>query len=261
MVNRTKLGSRSTWLLARIHELEFKIKEFSDSWNELMKMEGNVCLEQPTASLNSSFPESEGADLQTAVMKSFLLPLNGFLDRNDASHIARESLQSELGGKKSSESAPVTEVCCRTRPLNTSAFRKRKIVVIPGLHSTNPTKFSRLSTVNCTCNSRSDLAPCILCTGQYHNVQSVDPESMALRDRIAILDPYFHPILSTEKGKKFCLCAVTFKLNNFYQIIAKYFLFVLLMQIFQSKCFIVIVNINLVFRSLVFRLFLIICCI
>lgn len=213
MVNRTKLGSRSTWLLARIHELEFKIKEFSDSWNELMKMEGNVCLEQPTASLNSSsFPESEGADLQTAVMKSFLLPLNGFLDRNDASHIARESLQSELGSKKSSESDLVTEMCCRTQPLDTSVFRKRKIVVISGLHNTNPTKFSRLSTVNCTCNSRSDLAPCILCTGQYHNVQSVDPESMALRDRIAILDPYFHPILSTEKGK-FYLCALNFKVE------------------------------------------------
>lgn len=208
LMHRTKVGSRSTWLLSRVHELEFRIKEYSERYNELVKTEGNVSLEEPSFSLDSlSIVKSEDTDLQThakqMAMKNFFLPLNGFLDRSDASHIARDSFKPELDSIKL-ESDVESEICCRTRPLNTNAFRKRKIVVIPGLHATSP-KFFRLSTVNCTCNSQNELAPCILCTGQYHSVQSVDPESMALRDRIAILDPYFHPALSTEKDIPLCL--------------------------------------------------------
>lgn len=200
---RTKLGSRSTWLLARVHELEFRIKELNEKLHELIEAEGNVCLEEPVSQNSLAISESEETSLKQATARSLLMPLNGFLDHSDTSHVTKstaESLQLELEDLQRTECNLESETCCRTRPLNTGAFRKRKIVVIPGLHASNP-KFSRLSTVNCNCNSHSDLAPCILCTGQYHSIQSVDPDSMALRDRIAILDPYFHPALSTEKGK------------------------------------------------------------
>lgn len=207
MTERTKLGSTSTWLLARVHELEFRIKEYSERWNELVKSEGSVSLEMPVTSLNSSsILESEETNFsakQTAI-KNFLLPLNGFFDRCDSSHIARstsrESCQPELDSEMSTDTDTEVETCCRVQPLNRAAFRKRKVVFIPGIHATNP-KFPRMSTVNCTCNSQNDIAPCILCTGQYHSTQSVDPDSMALRDRISILDSYFHPALSAERGK------------------------------------------------------------
>lgn len=210
MAGRAALGSSSTWLVARIHELEFRAKDYVERQNELIKAEGTVCLEEPVVAQKSalSIPGSDNARLQTSIkqaaVKNLLLPLNGFLDRSDMSHIAKTSsklLPEHEELNRTDSDTEVEEFCSRTRPLNLSSFRKRKLAFIPGLHITNP-KFSRLSSVNCNCKSQKELAPCILCTGQYNSIQSVDPHSVALRDRIAILDPYFHPVLSTEKGKR-----------------------------------------------------------
>lgn len=234
-MHRMKLAARSTWLLFRINELKFRIKEYEDRWRELETIEGNVCLEEHSIFLNtssnlesgtgtSSSSESKtctssslksglntsntdsGTSLQT-VMKNFILPLNGFLDHSDVPYEEEESSQPPDGktitvfnNVKSSESDK--ETCARARLLNTASFRKRRLVGIPGLHKTS-SKFSRLSTLNCVCSSQNKLAPCILCTGQYHSVQTVDPESMTIQDRVAILEPYFHSSLSAEEGKFF----------------------------------------------------------
>lgn len=81
----------------------------------------------------------------------------------------------------------------RTRPLMN--FNKRKIFKISDLHQTSR-KASRLSSVRCACSCQREMLPCIVCGGLFNNTQSFDPNTTPISERIALLDPSFHQVLS-----------------------------------------------------------------
>lgn len=98
-------------------------------------------------------------------------------------------------GDVTSHSSPINhDITCqasRCRPVR--SYRKRKLLRTAGLHNVSR-KAARLSTVKCQCYP--PISSCPMCGGRYNNVQRIDVDSFPLQDRVAILDPAFHPVLS-----------------------------------------------------------------
>ncbi|GFS15218.1 KAT8 regulatory NSL complex subunit 1 [Elysia marginata] len=90
--------------------------------------------------------------------------------------------------------APHLDASCqsaRCRPLR--SYRKRRILRTVGLHR-HSQKAARLSDVRCRCSPPTN--PCPMCGGRQNNTIPMDTETMALRERIALVDASFHPVLS-----------------------------------------------------------------
>ncbi|XP_074899054.1 KAT8 regulatory NSL complex subunit 1-like isoform X2 [Buteo buteo] len=86
-----------------------------------------------------------------------------------------------------------TCIAARIRPV--CKYNKRKLV-----RATSVSHFSRKPlkplTVKCSCEWPSS---CILCSCKA-SVQTIDPATMSLEERVALLDSGFHPILSLSHG-------------------------------------------------------------
>lgn len=123
-------------------------------------------------------------------------PGNGYnlnkLGENSSSD-SRDRFAPGEDGKISTEKSE----CCRTKALVN--FRKRKLVKTRGMHLAKG-KASKLTSISCNCNCQKDYLPCIMCSGRYNSVQSLDPEVMPMSERVALLDQSFHPRLSFKHG-------------------------------------------------------------
>lgn len=92
----------------------------------------------------------------------------------------------------------VEHQCARTRPLS-STFRKRKLLQVGGLHAVSK-KAARPSSIRCGCSF--PWMPCAVCTGRTDPTHPRDvAESLGKRERIALLDPGFHPVFSMPEGR------------------------------------------------------------
>ena len=93
-----------------------------------------------------------------------------------------------------------TCMAARCRPVR--SYRKRKLLRTSGLHQISR-KAARLSTVKCHCNPPASSCP--MCGGRYNNTQALDPNVMSLQEKVALLDPAYHPVLSFKGGKAYML--------------------------------------------------------
>ena len=92
---------------------------------------------------------------------------------------------------------PPDVLCHAARCRPVKSYRKRKLLKTAGLHQVNR-KAARLSTVKCQCYPPMT---CPMCGGRYNNVQNIDADTMPTHERVAIMDPSFHPVLSFTQGK------------------------------------------------------------
>ncbi|KAL1394737.1 hypothetical protein pipiens_011742 [Culex pipiens pipiens] len=169
--DRASVAARWTWLLAQISDLEYRIRQHNELHNKIKVNKGAVTLEDvPVQSVNgyrgtlpgNSKPLDDGYDAAGAATP------NGAYD--------------QTGGS------------CRTRPFHRNGFRKRKLLQTANLHTISK-KAARPSTVKCGC--AWPLHPCALCTGRQDPTAPRDlPDTMPASDRVALLDPCFHPVLS-----------------------------------------------------------------
>ncbi|XP_065442771.1 KAT8 regulatory NSL complex subunit 1-like isoform X5 [Chrysemys picta bellii] len=87
-------------------------------------------------------------------------------------------------------------VAARIRPI--CRYKKRKLVRANAV-SLLSKKPQKPLTMKCSCEWPST---CILC-GCKTSIQAIDPDTMSLEERIALLDSGFHPILSFSPGSLF----------------------------------------------------------
>nr|CAD7399954.1 unnamed protein product [Timema cristinae] len=80
-----------------------------------------------------------------------------------------------------------------------SAFRKRRLLPTDGLHRTSK-KAARPSSVRCGCRPGPLGSSCPLCTGRSDPMEGQQPDTLTAGERIALLDPTFHPVLSFRDG-------------------------------------------------------------
>ena len=116
------------------------------------------------------------------------------IKKNDSEHVSQNSDQCCL--------LPVDITCQAARCRPVKSYRKRKILRTTGLHLLSQ-KATRLSTVKCHCYA--PVIPCAMCGGRYNNTQTLDPDVMPLHERVSLLDPAFHPVLSFSQGNLFII--------------------------------------------------------
>ncbi|BFF89981.1 uncharacterized protein DMAD_08601 [Drosophila madeirensis] len=86
--------------------------------------------------------------------------------------------------------------CSRARPLMLSKFRKRSLFQTTGIHTISK-KAARPSNIKCGCQWPQ--IPCALCTGRPDPTAPRElAEMMMPANRVALLDPGYHPVLSFD---------------------------------------------------------------
>lgn len=139
--------------------------------------------------------------------------LNGVVNSGHPSSVTGDSSNSlpgpagDASSLEQSPSASLLDATCqaaRCRPMR--SYRKRKLLRTSGLHQVSR-KAARLSTVKCQCSP--PFSSCPMCGGRYNNSQTVDADTMPANERVSLLDPSYHPVLSFNEGKKFCILKCT----------------------------------------------------
>ncbi|XP_054265677.1 KAT8 regulatory NSL complex subunit 1 isoform X2 [Macrosteles quadrilineatus] len=163
--DRATIASKWTWLQAQISDLEYRIRQTNELNKKIRTGKGGVIL--------------EGED-PPRLCDSVVV--NGY----------HGTLPGATG--KIIDDEPVTVSSCRTRPLKRTSFLKRKVLRTAGLHLTSK-KAAKQSTIHCGC--QPPLPSCALCTGRTNPTQPrEDLDLLTLNERIAMVDPAFHPVLS-----------------------------------------------------------------
>lgn len=86
--------------------------------------------------------------------------------------------------------------CSRTVPLNKD-FRRRRLIKSSQILADSNKKSVKFSHVPCICSSLPQtVAPCLSCNGRYNYVKQLDGENAPLFERVSLLDPGCHPVLS-----------------------------------------------------------------
>ncbi|XP_074605360.1 non-specific lethal 1 isoform X2 [Brevipalpus obovatus] len=87
--------------------------------------------------------------------------------------------------------------CARTLPLK--HMRKRKLIRSYVALAGASRKIARYSTVQCSCNHYPRyVSSCVLCNGRYNYIPVIDTDAMPSYERFALLDPSYHPVLSSH---------------------------------------------------------------
>ncbi|XP_014259185.1 KAT8 regulatory NSL complex subunit 1 isoform X2 [Cimex lectularius] len=155
---RANLASRWTWLQSQIADLEYRIRQQNEIRRQIRVAKGIVKLE-------------------------------------------------------SDNSCEDGTTCARVRPLSHTNFNKRKVVQLSGFHRHNK-KVARPASLRCACRGglssgasivgsvssnggNTNEHSCGLCTGRAEPTCPRDPLEFApVQERVALLDPTFHPVLS-----------------------------------------------------------------
>uniref|UniRef100_A0A182P7C0 PEHE domain-containing protein n=1 Tax=Anopheles epiroticus TaxID=199890 RepID=A0A182P7C0_9DIPT len=172
--DRAAVASKWTWVVARVADLEYRIRQHSEVLHKIRVGKGPVTLlEKPTL----------GDQLQQQ-------SVNGYRGQLPGSNKATTS----SAAAASDESETETVGCSRTRPYCNARFRKRKLVTSHNLHTISK-RAAKPSTVKCGC--QWPLLPCAICTGRTDPTALREPlDTMTFPERVALLDASFHPVLS-----------------------------------------------------------------
>lgn len=161
-LDRATIAARWTWLQAQIADIEYRIRLHTDLHKQIRSGKGAVQLEDPIPSVSTN------------------------------------SSQTTINGYRGQLSEGVQEYqCARTRPF--FGFKKRKLLQISGLHAVSK-RAARPSTMKCGCIPLG--IPCALCTGRSDPTYPRDSsDTLSRSEKIALLDPSFHPVFSLAEGK------------------------------------------------------------
>ncbi|PSN48058.1 hypothetical protein C0J52_03439 [Blattella germanica] len=186
--DRAGVASRWTWLQAQISDLEYRIRQHNEIHRQIRSAKGPVTLGEPVVCATS-------AALNPTVPRNNHMVVNGFhgiLPGGATSGKSVSGTDEVVNGNLQSGCGSVTS-CARARPLVRSSFRKRKLLQTSGLHLGSK-KAARASSVRCGC--RPPLPTCALCTGRLDPMVPQQPDLLTVSERIALLNPTFHPVLS-----------------------------------------------------------------
>ncbi|XP_040291546.1 KAT8 regulatory NSL complex subunit 1-like isoform X2 [Bufo bufo] len=200
---RADVVSRWNWLQAHVSDLEYRIRQHTDFYRQLRAGKGQVVLgdaspaesnpgnalqtsptDARTAACASTSPDPEKkADLGAAEAKILPKPINGVVTTLPS----RSELEEQTTGKPTAASVDNSCVCARTRPI---LHCKRRRVVRPDRLLPLQRKVQRSVPRPCEISSS-----CVMCA-TYPGVSSQFPYSDPLSERLTLLDPAVHPVLS-----------------------------------------------------------------
>ncbi|XP_020715222.1 uncharacterized protein LOC101460170 isoform X2 [Ceratitis capitata] len=178
--DRAAIAARWSWLLSQIADLEIKIRQHTELRQEIIRTKGSVVCssEEQSATENADGLKSNEISATNISTSS----VNGY----------KGNLNSKVNVSEDVELGPLG--AARTRGFVQLLFRKRKLLQTQSLHTISK-KAARPSNIKCGC--QWPFNPCALCTGRLDPTAPRDPpDTMMFADRIALIDPGYHPVLS-----------------------------------------------------------------
>lgn len=128
-----------------------------------------------------------------------LAPQNALQSQSQPQPTLDATKSSTDSGSESNSEELMT--CARTLPLKRHSFSKRRIVKSQNILLSADRKAAKYSSVHCTCSGLPDVVnPCLLCSGRYDYTLNMDTEYMPQLERVALLDPGAHHVLSFTDG-------------------------------------------------------------
>ncbi|KAG8566779.1 hypothetical protein GDO81_013373 [Engystomops pustulosus] len=202
---RADVVSRWNWLQAHVSDLEYRIRQHTDFYRQLRAGKGQVVLgdanptesnavdslqtfptDARTAASASPSPDPEKkSDPGASETKVLQKPINGvvtMLPPRSSSEVEEQAPSKSTGSVVDN-----TCVCARTRPV---LHCKRRRVVRPDRLLPLHRKVQRSVPRPCEVSSS-----CVMCA-TYPGVSSQFPYSDPLSERLTLLDPAIHPVLS-----------------------------------------------------------------
>jgi hypothetical protein len=117
-------------------------------------------------------------------------------------HTLRQSKGQIVLENRAGDSADGSEPSHCMRTMSLKHLNKRKLVRCSSALTGAVRKVARYSTVPCSCTSLPNfVSACVLCNGRFGYVQVIDTDCMPQSERIAILDPACHPVLTLPTRK------------------------------------------------------------
>uniref|UniRef100_A0AAG5CU41 PEHE domain-containing protein n=1 Tax=Anopheles atroparvus TaxID=41427 RepID=A0AAG5CU41_ANOAO len=185
--DRAAIASRWTWLVARIADLEYRIRQHSEVLNKIRAKKGPVVFEEPPVGSPEDPQQPQPQPPQS--INGYRGQLPGSSKPSDASDPTATATT-----VATDEEEDVMASCSRARPYCRLRFRKRKLLPTHNLHVISK-RAARPSNFKCGC--QWPLHPCALCTGRQDPTAPRDPpDTMPFAERIALLDPCYHSVLS-----------------------------------------------------------------
>ncbi|XP_074139189.1 KAT8 regulatory NSL complex subunit 1-like isoform X6 [Sminthopsis crassicaudata] len=201
-LERAAIICRWTWLQAQVSDLEYRIRQQTDIYKQLRANKSSQLMQSlgstiyPTPSFHpvngtSSLPKDHTATCH----------INGVINCSRSNSLDNNSPTEETFNKRKRLDSSATSfspydsscIAARIRPL--CRYRKRKL-----LRTNTVSYLSRKPqkplTMKCSCEWPHT---CILCECKT-SVKPIDVDTMTLKERIAVLDSGFHPILSLPHG-------------------------------------------------------------
>lgn len=242
-VDRAGIVTRWTWLQAQVSDLEYRIRQQSEIYKTIRASKGVVQLAEPAlgpggdAGMTSKQTDMSPANVASVMINvnkqasklsqslgpglSPITPQHGIL----SDQLSKDAAAKSINGFVNSNSSATQTLCPGTssgdnsclnspdltgQPMDASCvaarcrpvryYRKRKLLRTVGLHQVNH-KAARLSSVRCQCYP--PVMSCPMCGGRYNNTQKLDAEGMPITEKVSLLDPSFHPVLSFPQGRHF----------------------------------------------------------
>ncbi|XP_063222203.1 KAT8 regulatory NSL complex subunit 1 isoform X1 [Bacillus rossius redtenbacheri] len=157
--DRAMVASRWTWLQAQISDLEYRIRQHNDIAREVRSKKGPVEFE------DSASPRTN--------------------------HVVVNGFHGTMKARGTDESATCGS-CSRVRPLVCETFRKRTLInVADHKVAVGSKRAARPTSMLCWCTPSRPL--CALCASRP---ESQCLEQLVVPEKVALHDPYFHPVLS-----------------------------------------------------------------
>jgi len=184
------IASRWTWLQAQVSDIEYKIRQQSDIYRQLRQLKGAAI------SYRSCQADVPMQTMSAAGQKSWID--NGGSDvRSDCGSNSETASSSDA---ERSSAVNYDATCRAARCSAVRSCRQRRLLrsVATILHVANQRKAIAPSTLRCTA-CYPPATPCALCSGRLNHVLRVGSHQ-SVHERIALLDPAFHPVLSFPQG-------------------------------------------------------------
>ncbi|KAH7931899.1 hypothetical protein HPB49_025802 [Dermacentor silvarum] len=219
-MERAAVACRWTWLQAQVADLEFRIRQQADLCRQLRKAKGDVRLEGQDPPEDASTDDDDKAvtecDVQTTLSRRTCRtrptprgrhrrpsptawcspPPNSDPPRPSAARGLgrwRRLPQAQGGGRRYGP-----RLCAQVGPL----VGHSAVSVSLGVWTHVSRRHGRwLGLGPRRAAHLPPLAPCLVCGGRYNSVRPLDAELMTRQEKVALLDPGFHPVLSFPSGE------------------------------------------------------------
>ena len=217
--DRGSIASKWTWLRSQVIDIERRIRRCEETYKAVRVKKTPVHLDKQrhvdnkaivsmaNKSANDLLVDTANMlnnrkvhpDLSSSILPTSLTPENAF-PRNSSIPLLAEKDKTNLllNVQKSSVQHDTDHIssCTSARTRSVQQWQKRKLFDLSKIEKPSPSLL-------CSCGD--SWTRCVLCKRSSPNLPKLT-QRQDLRDRVALLDLSFHPVLTFESGKRQSIC-------------------------------------------------------